>query len=73
VASVKAPGRRQSDIEVLASDSNHFFLYEVYENEAACKAHRETDHVRSYAATAAILVAKRFKTFDADCTRLAEG
>jgi autoinducer 2-degrading protein len=58
-ASVKEPGCRQFDIMVQASDPNHVFLYEVYESEAAYKAHRETDHFKKYAATTANMVSKR--------------
>jgi (4S)-4-hydroxy-5-phosphonooxypentane-2,3-dione isomerase len=58
-ASVKDPGCERFDIINLASDPNHFFLYEVYENEAALKAHRETDHFKKFAATTAKMVAKR--------------
>src|ERR1700686_2705678 len=58
-ASVKEPGCRRFDILNLASDPNHFFLYEIYDNEAALKAHRETAHFKKYAATAANMVAKR--------------
>jgi quinol monooxygenase YgiN len=59
MASVKEPGCRRFDILNLASDPNHFFLYEIYDNEAALKAHRETPHFKKYAATAANMVAKR--------------
>src|ERR1700753_4204804 len=45
-ASVKEPGCKRFDIINLASDPNHFFLYEVYESEAALKSHRETDHFK---------------------------
>lgn len=58
-ATVKEPGCRQFDILVLASNPNHVFLYEVYDNEAAYKAHRESDHFKKYAATTANMVAKR--------------
>jgi autoinducer 2-degrading protein len=58
-ASVKEPGCRRFDILNLASDPNHFFLYEIYDNEAALKAHRETPHFKKYAATTANMVAKR--------------
>jgi (4S)-4-hydroxy-5-phosphonooxypentane-2,3-dione isomerase len=58
-ASVKEPGCKRFDIINLASDPNHFFLYEVYESEAALKAHRETDHFKKFAAAAAKMVAKR--------------
>jgi quinol monooxygenase YgiN len=59
MASVKEPGCRRFDILSLASDPNHFFLYEIYDNEAALKAHRETPHFKKYAATTANMVAKR--------------
>jgi autoinducer 2-degrading protein len=58
-AAAKEPGCRRFDILSLASDPNHFFLYEVYDNEAAFKAHRETEHFKKYAATAGKMVAKR--------------
>jgi quinol monooxygenase YgiN len=58
-ASVKEPGCRRFDILNLASDPNHFFLYEIYDNEAALKAHRETPHFKKFAATAANMLAKR--------------
>jgi len=58
-ATVKEPGCRQFDILVLASNPNHVFLYEVYDNEAALQAHRATDHFKKYAATTANMVAKR--------------
>ena len=58
-AAVTEPGCKRFDIVNLASDPNHFFLYEVYDNEAALKAHRETDHFKKFAAAAAKMVAKR--------------
>ena len=58
-ASAKEPGCRRFDILNLASDPNHFFLYEIYDNEAALKAHRETEHFKKYAAAASKMVAKR--------------
>jgi (4S)-4-hydroxy-5-phosphonooxypentane-2,3-dione isomerase len=57
--SVKEPGCRQFDIHVLASNPNHVFLYEVYDNEAAYQAHRTTDHFKKYAAATANMVAQR--------------
>jgi (4S)-4-hydroxy-5-phosphonooxypentane-2,3-dione isomerase len=57
MAAVKEPGCRRFDILNLASDPNHFLLYEV--NEAAFQAHRATDHFKKYAATTASMVAKR--------------
>jgi quinol monooxygenase YgiN len=59
IAAAKEPGCRRFDILNLASDPNHFLLYEVYDNEAAFQAHRATDHFKKYAATTASMVAKR--------------
>jgi quinol monooxygenase YgiN len=58
-ASVKEPGCLQFNIQVVASNPDHVFLYEVYENEAALQAHRATDHFKKYQATVANMVAKR--------------
>jgi (4S)-4-hydroxy-5-phosphonooxypentane-2,3-dione isomerase len=58
-AAAKEPGCKRFDILNLASDPNHFLLYEVYDNEAAFKAHRETEHFKKYAAATAKMVAKR--------------
>jgi quinol monooxygenase YgiN len=58
-AAITEPGCKRFDILNLASDPNHFFLYEVYENEAAFQAHRASDHFKKYAATTANMVAKR--------------
>lgn len=58
-AAAKEPGCKRFDILNLASDPNHFFLCEVYDNEAALKAHHETDHFKKFAAAAAKMVAKR--------------
>jgi autoinducer 2-degrading protein len=59
IAAAKEPGCRRFDILNLASDPNHFFLYEVYDNEAAFQAHRASEHFKKYAATTAKMVAKR--------------
>jgi (4S)-4-hydroxy-5-phosphonooxypentane-2,3-dione isomerase len=56
---VKEPGCREFNIQVLAKDPNHVFLYEVYDNEAALTAHRATDHFKKFAAATADMVAKR--------------
>ena len=56
-AAAREPGCRRFDILNLSSDPNHFLLYEVYDNEAAFKAHRETEHFKKYAATTAKMVA----------------
>ena len=58
-ATIKEPGCLQFDVLVLANDPNHLFLYEVYESEAAFRAHREADYFKKYAETTANMVAKR--------------
>ncbi len=58
-ATIKEPGCLQFDVLVLANDPNHLFLYEVYESEAAFRAHRESDYFKKYAETTANMVAKR--------------
>lgn len=58
-AAAKEPGCRRFDILNMSSDPNHIFLYEVYDNEAAFKAHRETEHFKKYAAATSKMVAKR--------------
>jgi autoinducer 2-degrading protein len=58
-ASVKEPGCREFNITVLANNPNHVFLYEVYDSEAAAKAHRETDHFKKYVATTSSMIAER--------------
>ena len=58
-ASVKEPGCQRFDIMVVASNPNHVFIYEVYDNADASQAHRTTDHFKKYAATAATMVTKR--------------
>ena len=56
---VKEPGCREFNISVLATNPNHVFLYEVYDNEAALTAHRNTDHFKKFAATTANMVTGR--------------
>ena len=59
LAAIQEPGCRQFDILVLADDPNHLFLFEVYDNEAAFKTHRASEHFKKYAAVTANMVAKR--------------
>ena len=40
-------------------DTNHVFIFEVYDNAAALDAHRQTDHFKKYATTTKDMVAKR--------------
>ena len=56
---VKEPGCREFNITVLANNPNHVFLYEVYDNEAALAAHRNTDHFKKYSAATANMIADR--------------
>jgi (4S)-4-hydroxy-5-phosphonooxypentane-2,3-dione isomerase len=58
-ASVKEPGCREFNIAVLANNPNHVVLFEVYDNEAALNAHRNTDHYKKYQATTANMVTSR--------------
>jgi (4S)-4-hydroxy-5-phosphonooxypentane-2,3-dione isomerase len=59
VASVKEPGCRQLDIAVAQNDPNHVYIFEVYDNAAAAKAHTETDHFKKYKAATAGMTTKR--------------
>ena len=45
-ASIKELGCQRFDIMVVASNPDHVFLYEVYDNEAAAHSHRATDHFK---------------------------
>jgi autoinducer 2-degrading protein len=56
---VKEQGCREFNITVLASNPNHVFLYEVYDNEAALNAHRQTEHFKKYQAATANMIADR--------------
>ena len=58
-SAVKEPGCREFNIHVQASNPNHVFVYEVYDNAAALEAHRATDHFKTYAAATANMAAKR--------------
>ena len=55
----KEPGCREFNVLVLANRPNHVFLFEVYDNEGALAAHRETPHFKKFFATAGNLVADR--------------
>jgi quinol monooxygenase YgiN len=56
---VKEPGCRVFNITVLNSNPNHVFLYEVYDNEAALEAHRQTPHFKKYQEATKGMVADR--------------
>jgi len=57
--SVKEPGCREFNVLLLANRPNHVFLFEVYDNEAALAAHRETAHFKKFFATAGSMIADR--------------
>ncbi len=40
------PGNYRFDVLQDPEDQNHFVIYEVFENEAAVDAHRQTEHYR---------------------------
>ena len=42
------PGCRQFDVAQDPGDEASFFLYEIYDDEAAFKAHIETPHFKSF-------------------------
>lgn len=58
-ASMTEPGCRQFDVLFLDSDPCHVFLYEVYDNEAAFKAHRASEHFNTCFAIIAPMVTRR--------------
>ena len=58
-ATVKEPGCREFNIMVSATNPNHVFLFEVYDNDAAAQAHRATEHFKKYAAITANMVTAR--------------
>jgi autoinducer 2-degrading protein len=58
-ASVHEPGCRAFNIAVSQKNTNHVFVFEVYDNAAAFDAHVQTDHFKKYAATTKDMVAKR--------------
>ena len=58
-ATIKDPGVREFNITQLATNPNHVFFYEVYDNEAVVIAHRATDHFKKYQAESASMIADR--------------
>ena len=58
-ASVHEPGCHAFNIAVSQKDTNHVFIFEVYDSAAALDAHRQTDHFKKYATTTKDMVAKR--------------
>lgn len=59
------PGCRQFDVSEDPLDANAFFLYEVYDDEAAFKLHTETPHFKTFDATVGPMTAsKRVLTYE---------
>ena len=59
------PGCRQFDVAQAPDDEASFFLYEIYDDEAAFKAHIETPHFKSFDALSAPWVRdKKVLTFE---------
>ncbi len=58
-ATITEPGCRRYDILQSTTNPNQIFIYEVYANEAAVKAHRATDHFKKYISVTKDMVAKR--------------
>jgi (4S)-4-hydroxy-5-phosphonooxypentane-2,3-dione isomerase len=57
------PGCRQFDV-CESADGNEVFLYEIYDDEAAFRAHLATDHFKRFDAVAdAWLISKRIVTY----------
>jgi quinol monooxygenase YgiN len=59
------PGNRYYQAQRSVEDPRHFFLYEIYEDEAAYQAHMETAHFTRLAKEEAIpnLLAEREREF----------
>ncbi len=58
------PGCHQFDV-CFSADKTKCFLYEVYDDEAAFFAHKETAHFKKFAAaTADIILERRFDSYE---------
>jgi len=58
LATRKEEGNIRFDVSQSQDDSSQFFLYEVYKDEAAVKAHKETSHYLKWRETVAPWMAK---------------
>jgi autoinducer 2-degrading protein len=56
--SVLEPGNMRFDVLQCKNDPNQFLLYEAYESEEAAKAHKETDHYKTWKAAVADYMAR---------------
>jgi autoinducer 2-degrading protein len=59
VASMQDPGCREFDVAVSQKDPHHVFLFEVYDDAAALRAHEATEHFKKYSAVTADMVIER--------------
>jgi autoinducer 2-degrading protein len=57
-ASLQEPGIARFDVIQQLDDPSHFILVEVYRNEAATKAHKETSHYAAWRDTVAPMMAE---------------
>ena len=58
-ASIKEPGCREFNISVLDGNPNHVFVYEVYDNDTALRAHLNSDHFKKFIAATANMITDR--------------
>ena len=59
------PGCRHFDVATPRDGSNHVFLYEIYDDEAAFQAHLLTAHYKSFAtATKAMVKGRKITALD---------
>ena len=55
---IREPGNYRFDVLQSKEDSGRFTLYEVYESEAAVKAHKETEHYQEWREEVADMMAR---------------
>jgi autoinducer 2-degrading protein len=58
-AAVTHPGCHEFNILVSQKDPNHVFIFEVYDNAEALKAHKETESFKKYDAITKDMITKR--------------
>jgi len=56
--SVRESGNLRFDVLQDPQDASHFILYEAYQDEAAAKAHKDTEHYLHWRDTVAEMMAK---------------
>jgi autoinducer 2-degrading protein len=68
--SLNEEGCRRFDVHQEARDPTLFFLYELYTDEAALEAHRNSEHYKSFRADTADWVTSRTWWFWRSCIRI---